>query len=178
MSRVTRVAAFAAGLALTAPWGAAASTSFAVSFPATMSAAPLDGHVTLLIARNPTDEPRKLVSADEPLKTPFVFGLTVDGLKPGASAVIDAVAFGWPARSLADLKPGDYTVQAVLNRYETFHRADGSVVKLPPDKGEGQHWNLKPGNLYSKPVKVHVTAKSAIKLVLDQEIAPIQPKAS
>ena len=45
-----------------------------------------------------------------------------------------------------DLPPGEYRVQALLNRYETFHRGDGHTVSLPPDQGEGQHWNTKPGN--------------------------------
>jgi hypothetical protein len=34
-------------------------------------------------------------------------------------------AFGYPIRSLKDVPPGEYTVQAVLNVYETFHRSDG-----------------------------------------------------
>ena len=46
--------------------------------------------------------------------------------------------YGWPV-ALAALPAGDYTVQAVFNRYETFRRADGSIVTLPPDMGEGQH---------------------------------------
>ena len=33
----------------------------------------------------------------------------------------------------------DYTAQAVLNIYETFHRGDGKTIKLAPDRGEGQH---------------------------------------
>ena len=81
-------------------------------------------------------------------------------------------------RSPDALPPGDYTVQAVLNRYETFHRADGSTIKLPPDQGEGQQWNHKPGNLYSRPVRVHLGPGSApLTLSLDQVIAPIPPKA-
>ena len=32
--------------------------------------------------------------------------------------------------TFAGLTPGDYTVQAVLNRYETFHRADGTTLKI------------------------------------------------
>ncbi len=157
----------------------AAGLSFSVSFPASMSAAPLDGHVTLLVAKGaPSDEPRKLVSPDEPLKSPFIFGLTVDGLKPDAPAVLDAHAFGWPLESMASLKPGDYTVQAVLNRYETFHRADGTTLKLPPEMGEGQHWAEKPGNLYSKPIKLHIDPAHGqiIAIVLDQKIAPIPDK--
>jgi hypothetical protein len=57
-------------------------------------------------------------------------------------------------------------------------------VKLAPDRGEGQQWNKKPGNLYSKPLKVHFDPKGAatgapaspaLALSLDQEIAPIEP---
>ena len=54
--------------------------------------------------------------------------------------VINDDAFGWPAAHLSAIPTGDYLVQAVLNRYETFHLADGRVLKLPPDKGEGQQW--------------------------------------
>ena len=57
---------------------------------------------------------------------------------------------------LSALPVGDYLVQAVLNRYETYHLADGRVLKLPPDQGEGQHWAEKPGNLYSRPIHLHV----------------------
>ena len=69
-------------------------------------------------------------------------------------------------------------MQAVLNVYETFHRADGHTIKLAPDRGEGQHWNIAPGNLYSKPMKVHIGASAAaLKLTLDQVIPPIAPIA-
>jgi hypothetical protein len=64
---------------------------------------------------------------------------------------VDDRAAGYPILHLKDVPPGEYTVQAVLNLYETFHRSDGSVVKLHMDQGEGQHWNITPGNLYSKP---------------------------
>jgi hypothetical protein len=158
--------------------GPAAAATFSVSFPATMSAAPLDGRIVLLVARGtPTDEPRNLVSADEPLKTPFIFGTNVDGMKPGIAVTLDDKAFGWPAAKLSQLVPGDYIVQAVLNRYEAFHLATGKTVKLPPDMGEGQHWGDKPGNLYSKPLKIHVgTGAQSIALTLDRKIAPIPDK--
>jgi hypothetical protein len=53
------------------------------------------------------------------------------------------------------------------------------VVKLPPDQGEGQDWAKKPGNLYSKPVRIHIDpAQSATTdIVLDQTMAPAAPKA-
>jgi hypothetical protein len=104
------------------------------------------------------------------------FGVDVDDLEPGQPIVVDAKTFGYPRRSLADLDAGDYSVQAVFNVYEQFHLASGKTVWLPPDKGEGQHWNEKPGNPYNKPVKIHFDPKSstAIKLALDQVIPPIE----
>ena len=51
--------------------------------------------------------------------------------------------------------PVTTSVQGVFNIYEQFHLASGKTVWLPPDKGEGQKWNRKPGNLFNKPLKVH-----------------------
>jgi hypothetical protein len=82
---------------------------------------------------------------------------------------------GAPLRTLADLPPATYNVQAVLNVYETFHRADGHTLKLHADKGEGQHWNWSPGNLYSKPQRVEMQASSVVQMELTEEIPPIQP---
>ncbi len=114
-----------------------------VSFPASQSARPLDGRVLFLVSNNPAVEPR--MEIDDTPRTQMVFGKTVDGWKPGDAVTIDAQAAGYPVRSIADVPPGDYTVQAVLNVYETFHRGDGKTVKLAPDRGEGQHWNLARG---------------------------------
>src|SRR5665811_947851 len=125
---------------------------FEVSFPKEMSAAPLDGHVLLLISNNDTKEPRFQISFMT-AESQQVFGVDVDALAPGTPAIIDATTLGYPAESLNDIPAGDYWVQAVLNIYETFHLGNGRTLKLPPDKGEGQHWVVKPGNLYSKPVK-------------------------
>src|SRR5688572_8172308 len=65
---------------------------------------------------------------------------------------------------------------SVFHIYETFHRKDGHVVKLPMDRGEGQHWNLAPGNFYSVPVKINfnLKEKSPYKVVLTKIIAPIK----
>ncbi|MFN8890619.1 MAG: alpha/beta hydrolase-fold protein, partial [Cyclobacteriaceae bacterium] len=64
----------------------------------------------------------------------------------------------------------------LINRYETFNLKTGHTVKLPPDQGEGQQWNSKPGNFYSKPTKVYIdsTKNEIIKVVMDQKIAPLK----
>ena len=107
--------------------------------------------------------------------TQVIFGIDVDGLKPGQPAMIDASVFGYPVSSLAKIPAGTYRVQALLNRYETFRRSDGHTVKLPPDQGEGQQWSQKPGNLYSTPRSIVYDPKQpgTVRLVLDQEIPAI-----
>ena len=64
-----------------------------------------------------------------------VFAVTVDGMRPGQVVTVGDGASGYPRASLKDVPEGEYTVQAVLNVYETFHRGDGSVVKLSADRG-------------------------------------------
>ncbi len=142
------------------------------------AATPIDGRLVLIVSPKADPEPRLQVELEAPLRSPFMFGRNVEALRPGARVAIDDSAYGWPVEHLSALPPGDYTIQAVLNLYETFHRADGSTVKLPPDMGEGQQWNRKPGNLYSRPVSLHVGPRApAVELALDQTIPPIAPPA-
>jgi hypothetical protein len=145
-----------------------------VVLPEERTAGPLDGRLLLLISNDSTAEPRFQIS-DAPT-TRQVFGRDVEGWRPGTTMRVDASAFGYPIPSLRSLPRGRYWVQAVLNRYETFRLADGRVLKLPPDRGEGQQWNRKPGNLYSRPRWLQLGARlrsAPPRLVLDQEIAAI-----
>jgi hypothetical protein len=160
--------------------GSSHAETFTVSFPASLSPKPLDGRVLLLVSNDPkasTDkdaEPRMQIN--DTLKSQMVFGVTVDGWKPGEPLTVGDSAQGYPRARIKDIPPGDYTVQAVLNIYETFHRADGRTLKLAPDRGEGQHWNLAPGNLLSKPRLVHIgSGTSPIAISLDGVIPPIEP---
>ena len=153
---------------------ATTSLRFSISFPEANNREPLDGRVLLLVSTDNSKEPRFQINED--LNTQQVFGIDVGGLKPGQEAIVDASAFGYPLRSLSDLKPGDYWIQALLHRYETFKRSDGHTVKLPMDRGEGQQWNSAPGNLYSTPQKITVRANDdrTIKIALDKVIPPIE----
>ena len=153
----------------------AAKIKFTISFPQERSKMPLDGRMLLLISTNDTNEPRFQIN--DGANTQLVFGIDVDGLQPGQEAVIDAGVFGYPLKSIADIPAGEYYVQALLNKYETFRRSDGHTVKLPMDQGEGQRWNAKPGNLYStlKKVAFDPLKNEVIKVSLDKEIPPIPP---
>ena len=148
---------------------------FTVSFPTTSSSEHVDGRVLLLISNNNSKEPRFQISEDP--NTQQVFGVDVEGLKAGQEAVVDAKAFGYPVRSLSQIPAGEYWVQALLHRYETFKRSDGHTVKLPMDRGEGQQWNLAPGNFYSTPQKLRIDPEAGtnVKITLDKVIAPIEP---
>jgi len=147
---------------------------FEVSFPQELSSEAVDGRIILIISNREGAEPRFQYGLFEP-GTQLGFGLDVEGFGPGDVATVDQSTFGFPMKSLQELPPGEYRVQAVLNRYETFIRSDGHTVSLPPDQGEGQHWNSKPGNFYnaSRTVRLDPSQDGTIQLVLDQEIPPV-----
>ncbi len=153
---------------------AQAGPCFSVSFSKALAEQPLDGRLLLVLSNDPSAEPR--LQINDSLRTQIVFGMDVDAMRPGQAVIVGESAFGYPVRSLRDVPAGEYYVQVVLHRYESFHRADGHTVKLPMDRGEGQHWNLAPGNLYSTPRKISLGASSRIiSIDLDQEIPPIPP---
>ena len=103
-------------LALATP--ALAQPRFDISWPT-----PHDGHVILIIAAGASNaEPRNGVN--EGLGTNQIFGADVDNAR---TAAIGRATLGYPRAALAQIPAGDYTVQAVLNIYETFHRSDGQL---------------------------------------------------
>jgi hypothetical protein len=149
-----------------------ASPRFSISIAESLQTGALDGRMYLLLSTNPSDEPRMQI--DDSPNSQIIFGVDVEGLQPGQSVTVDQLADGYPIRSLRDLPAGEYYVQAVLQRYETFHRADGKTVKLPMDQGEGRQWSIAPGNLYSKPKKIRIGPQiGLVTVTLDQVIPPI-----
>lgn len=146
---------------------------FSITYPAGTGQTPADGRLLLLFSKNDTAEPRFQVN--EEYTSAQVFGKNADGWEAGAIQEFRGAENGYPIHSLRDLPPGDYYVQALLHRYETFRRQDGHVVKLPMDRGEGQQWNLAPGNLYSIPAKITFDPKKSevFRISLDHVIPPI-----
>ena len=164
---------------------------FEVTIPAGADQKPRNGHLMLLLSRDSSAEPRQQFTPyviSSQFTDPFrictsaesqqAFGVDVNDLPPGRSVIVDEEAIGFPAERLSDLPSGDFYVQAVFNVYEEFHLASGKTVKLAPDKGEGQHWQSKPGNPYSTPAKMHVDPKLSqiLRIALDKVIPPIQPE--
>jgi hypothetical protein len=108
---------------------------------------------------------------------PQIFGLDVEGLVPGESVVFDADTLGYPHASLSGLAAREYLVQALLNVYTRFERADGHEIWAHMDQGEGQQFHLSPGNLYSATQRLRLDPREGITLdfELTQEIPPIPP---
>ena len=132
-----------------------------------------DGRLLLLFSNNNAAEPRFQIS--DALSTQIILGKNVDQWAIGSTQSIAQEAYGFPKERLSQIPAGDYYVQVLLHKYETFHLKNGKVVKLPMDRGEGQHWNLAPGNIYSKPIKIHFDPKNTevVQLTIDQIIPPI-----
>ena len=132
-----------------------------------------DGRLLLLFSNNNAAEPRFQIS--DALTTQIILGKNVDQWAIGSTQSIAQEAYGFPKERLNEIPAGDYYVQVLLHKYETFHLKNGKVVKLPMDRGEGQHWNLAPGNIYSKPIKIHFDPKNTevVQLTIDQIIPPI-----
>ena len=141
-----------------------------ITVPAAVRATPVTGRVYFIVARTGEREPRLQIGRTG---TPF-FGRDVDNLAPGQAAIIDVTDLGTPVASLKDLPPGDYVVQAFVNLYSEFKRADGHTVWMHDDQWEGQHWNTSPGNLYSQPQTVRIDSTTErIRLSTDQVIGPV-----
>ncbi len=144
-----------------------------ISFAAAARSAPVTGRVYVAISRvNDRQTPiQQADSTGAPL-----FGKNVDGLAPGAAAVIGSDDFGHPIASLRDIPAGDYWIQPFVNVYTEFTRADGHTVWLHMDQWEGQNWRRSPGNLYGDPVQMHFDPASSapIRLVADKVIPPVQ----
>jgi len=132
----------------------------------------MTGRMFVMISRTDQREPRSQVGRTG---IPF-FGVDVEGLAPGQPVVIDGTVIGSPVERLADLPAGDYFVQAMLNVYTRFERADGHVVWMHQDQWEGQNWRRSPGNLYSEVVQVHLDPErgGTVRLAVTQEVPPVE----
>ncbi len=146
---------------------------FKITFDQALTQEAQDGRLLLMLSDDVEAEPRFQIS-DSP-NTQIIFGVDVEEMKPGEVITVDASAFGFPFESLSSVPDGEYFVQALLNRYEAFNLATGHTVKLPPDKGEGQQWNRKPGNFYSQPTKVSIKKGTTVSVNMSEEIPPIAP---
>lgn len=151
----------------------AADAHFEISYPATLDNGPITGRVFVMISKNNRVEPR-LQAGSYQASVPF-YGLDVDAMKPGVSAVIDGSTLGYQVESLSQLPAGEYYVQALLNVYTQVKRKDGHTIWVHMDQWEGQQWNRSPGNLVSEVQRVQLDPAKGfnIKLALTKKLPPV-----
>lgn len=138
--------------------------TFRVNISPALQPAAFDGRLLLMLSNNNKAEPRFEIS-DDPA-TQMLFGMDVENWQPGTAQLVDVHLYGYPVERLKDVPAGDYYVQVLLHKYETFQLKNGHTVKLPMDRGEGQHWNSAPGNIYSTPVKIHFDPRVSNEIAL------------
>lgn len=168
-------ASFICSLCLMSTGLAQGVPEFAISLDGGSVTTPQDGRLLLMLATHANQEPRFLVNNSA--QTQLIFGKNVEDWATDAEVTITEQAIGFPIADLSSVPPGTYFAQALLNRYKDYNLSNGITVSLPPDRGEGQRWNRKPGNLYSKPVEIEIkaTGENKFSLVLDQVIPEIAP---
>ena len=157
---------------------AGADARFEISYPDSLDAGPITGRVFVAISKGGSTEPRLLAGSYGANSVPL-FGVDVDALRPGQSAVIDSTTPGYPPRSLDDIPAGEYDVQALLHVYTQVRRQDGHVLWVHMDQWEGQKWNRSPGNLVSavQRVRLDPDAGFRVSLTLDKKLPPIEVPA-
>src|SRR3970040_113168 len=134
-------------VAAPAPAQQPTKTRFEITVPAPVRAEPITGRVFVMIAPDSVRDPRLQIGRTG---VPF-FGRDIERLQPGRAAVIDGTDLGSPVKIRMDIPPGEYYVQAMINVYSEFRRADGHVLWMHDDQWEGQHWTRSPGNFHSVP---------------------------
>jgi len=145
---------------------------FEISFPRSVSTAALTGRMMLAVARTDTIEPRLQVGR----YGVQIFGVDFEQLRPGSTVTIDGATLGYPVEHLGELPPGEYFVQAILNKYTEFKRADGHILWMHMDQWEGQDWRRSPGNIVSEITKLIVRPgqEETVKLEVTKVLPPIK----
>lgn len=146
--------------------------SIHISYPSEYYNEALDGRLILLISTNNETDLR--FQLNDNASSCQAFGMDVENWQPNTTQAFDLSSFGYPILRFDELEAGEYFVQVLFHKYETFNRADGHVVKLPMDRGEGQQWNRAPGNVYSSAQKLQINGDMAsLGISLDQIIPKI-----
>jgi len=137
---------------------------------------PVTGRVFVIVARDGDEEPRLGTGVTgNPL-----WGVDVRDFEAGDDVLVAAGADtfrGYPLADIDELPAGDYYVQAFLNVYTTFHRADGHLIEAHMNSGAFQDPFKAPGNAHSKVRKVTVgkAGMPDLELTIDQVIQPSRP---
>ena len=81
---------------------------FSVTLPGSAGSQPVDGRLLVMLAKDPrAGEPRFQIN--DSVTGQLIFGVDVDGLRPGSAATIDGSAIGFPLDCLGIRgQPGEF----------------------------------------------------------------------
>ena len=88
---------------------------FEVTFPSGLSEEPITGRLLLMLSTKDGEEPRFQIK--DGLDAQLIFGIDVEDWQPGETISIGADAFGFPLISTNEIAEGNYTIQALVNKY-------------------------------------------------------------
>ena len=152
-----------------------------------LSNAPETGRMFVLVTDRTDKEPRLITwltaayyfNDDGKMDYAPFFGQDVEGLKTGATVTLAGKEEGYPFADLSRLPPGEYSIQAIFNRYELVTPGAGKPLWLPMDNWEGSQFHLSPGNFYSEVKRIKVEAGKSLKvsLTLSSRIAEVAQPA-
>jgi hypothetical protein len=148
----------------------AAQPRFEVSIAPAAHAQPITGRLIVFVSKRDQPEPRLILGP----QGPAIFGIDLDRLRPGATAIVTDSAASYPL-SLRELPPGEYWVQAVVNLYERLRRSDGKTIWVHMGDGRVEFFNNAAGNLYSDVQKVIVGPSAVVRLEVTK-VMPAPPK--
>jgi hypothetical protein len=140
---------------------------------------PVNGRLYVIVSQDDDSEPREQIDVTgAPFWGKNVFGFSTQ--KPILLKDRDPEVIGYPLAQLAELPAGEYSVQAFLTVYTTFHRADGFTVYMHQDAGDGQWQWESPGNAYSQVQRLYIDPNRGGRFTLDlteviQPDEPLQP---
>jgi len=128
---------------------------FRVSLPASVAAGPVTGRLIVIAAQTADPEPRTRM---ETWTAAPMFGVDVEGARPGTTITVDGGAAAFAVDGPRDLPAGEYFMQALLIRYTQVQRADGHRIwiTMPPAGMPNTYAPFRPGNLFSKVRKVQL----------------------
>ena len=137
---------------------------------------PVNGRMYIIISGNDQREPRQQTG----LTGVPLWGMDVSDLAAGDSVVFDSgddAVIGYPLESFGDAPDGSYAVQAFLNVYTTFERADGHTLQMHLNSGAGQSVFRAPGNAHSAVEQVVFSTRSTrlVDLAITEVIQPPEP---
>jgi len=148
-----------------------ARARFEINIPPTVRPGLTTGRAYIVLSRTNDREPRLQIGrVGAPL-----FGRDFTAVPAGRPIVVDGTDLGTPVADMADIPAGEYWVQAIVNVYSEFKRADGHVLWMHDDQWEGQAWTRSPGNLYSQPVRITLDPRQARthRLAVTEVIPPV-----